>query len=216
MGKYYVSEKHFLNAVNLLIAPHKDRIKDIKSLPKIIQSCYYIDSRLNTYKTSLCSMFYFELKKWIEQEDDVFRDIYLNDIRSIANLSCANYVYNTVYYETINLSEEDARTVGKVTNKSGIYYLYDEDKLLIYIGKSVHIGTRMMESARDKKAKYCRFSQIGNMADMGILEPYMISKYKPKHNKEFNNYHKPTIVIKEPEINSDFIEIRGIYEPLEP
>ena len=93
---------------------------------------------------------------------------------------------------------------------SGIYYLYDDNRKLIYIGKSNNLLERVISSANIKsKSYFARCSFIENMSDMDIYEIYLISIYKPILNKDCIRNDITTISIKEPTIDTDFIRLRG-------
>lgn len=73
---------------------------------------------------------------------------------------------------------------------SGIYFLYDAAKRLVYIGKSVNLNSRILSSIDTKSRDmnepilYCRFASVYNKPELGIYEAYYISKYRPAFNGE--------------------------------
>lgn len=85
-----------------------------------------------------------------------------------------------------------------IRRKTGIYKLYNKNKKLIYIGKSINLENRLVTSAKDKKAYYFKYTLINNKPDTDIYEIYYIAKFKPEKNKEFNDSDKqPTIKLPE-------------------
>lgn len=89
------------------------------------------------------------------------------------------------------------------SNISGVYFLYDENKKIIYIGKSVkcirqrlnyhcsqdysiYLSEYSLQQMKDKRneVKYLSFIRVSKeFTDM--VEIFFINKYKPKYNKEF-------------------------------
>ena len=72
------------------------------------------------------------------------------------------------------------------TNSSGVYFIYDKDNLLAYIGKSVNcVVTRCFQSIKERDLE--SFSKIEiipicTKVDTDIYESYYIQKYKPYLN----------------------------------
>ena len=77
---------------------------------------------------------------------------------------------------------------GGIKKKSGIYFLKDSKKRILYIGKSVNLNKRILESIKEKILtgiyyySYCYIEE----QDSCILEPYLINLHKPPLNIEFN------------------------------
>lgn len=91
------------------------------------------------------------------------------------------------------LAEEKFKQIG--FNKCGIYFLYNDNDELIYIGKSQNLRTRILQSADIRGAtKFC-YAYTDSLADMHLYEVYYISKYKPILNKEFNSTDGLSIVM---------------------
>ena len=83
----------------------------------------------------------------------------------------------------------------------GIYFLYNDDKELIYIGKSKNLSSRLPQTIKGKMVGFFRFITLNSMADMHVLEPYLIAQYNPLLNKEFNTSDKLTIEIETPSLS---------------
>lgn len=70
----------------------------------------------------------------------------------------------------------------------GVYFIYDEDNEIVYIGKSIsNVNNRCFDSIKERHIH--KFSKIeirvpNSKSDVGIYEAYYISKYKPKFNKD--------------------------------
>jgi excinuclease UvrABC nuclease subunit len=70
----------------------------------------------------------------------------------------------------------------------GVYFLYDYDGNLIYIGKSNNLKNRLYQSIREKKKEvsYFSFALTETDADAIIYEQYYMTKHgKPKFNTEY-------------------------------
>ena len=83
-----------------------------------------------------------------------------------------------------------------LNKRMGLYFLFDINKKLIYIGKSVNLGSRILTSMSERKAFYCRYLITDTVSDLNILEPYYITKMKPILNNEFSTLDLPTIKIR--------------------
>lgn len=110
---------------------------------------------------------------------------------------------NKVFKEFNKNIEEE---LNKIINKYGIYKLFDEDKNLIYIGKSYNLAQRIPSSICERKTSYFSYTILNNKVDTDIYEIYYIAKYKPLLNGTSKNEDFPTIKLKELEF-SDVIYI---------
>jgi excinuclease UvrABC nuclease subunit len=91
-----------------------------------------------------------------------------------------------------------------VNSKIGVYFLYDEDKRITYIGKSVstirgRLNNHLCQSTPSPYDE-CRNERILNIRKtikyfsyvevpkefVDMIERFMINKYKPIHNIQFN------------------------------
>ena len=77
--------------------------------------------------------------------------------------------------------------------KVGIYFLYDSNDKLIYIGKSTNLDKRIKTSCELKKAEYVRIAELETRIDATIYESYYIARYKPKHNKYYADFKESTL-----------------------
>ena len=89
---------------------------------------------------------------------------------------------------TSNIKETTIKELEKLQNKYGVYFLWNNDNL-IYIGKSINLSERILTSIKERnmKVKVTHFSYYltKTQADAHILEPYLITQYKPLLNSEF-------------------------------
>jgi len=66
---------------------------------------------------------------------------------------------------------------------NGIYILYNNDEI-VYIGKSNNIKNRISQHRKDKQFDRVKSIIFKNDGDIDLYEPYLINKYKPRHNKD--------------------------------
>lgn len=72
---------------------------------------------------------------------------------------------------------EDMRNIRY---KPGVYFLYNSNKKLIYIGKSHELGCRIPSSVKERQSHFYSYGITKTASDCGIYEMYYISKNKPK------------------------------------
>ena len=72
----------------------------------------------------------------------------------------------------------------KTREKQGIYFLYNQDKELIYIGQSRNIYIRLLEHIAENKKQFDSFKaiKIDDSDFMELMEIYLIQLYKETHN----------------------------------
>lgn len=112
------------------------------------------------------------------------------------------------------LSNRKVKTVRdneNIPDLPGVYFLYDENKKLIYIGKATCLSTRVYSSCLERSAVFVRTMITKTKADAHIFEPYLIALYKPILNSEFKTDDKPTFVLDLPPLG-DFFKISIIEE----
>ena len=88
----------------------------------------------------------------------------------------------------------------------GLYFLYDEDKTIMYVGKSTYLKQRIKQQIITQKPTYIRIMQT-SVADLDILEAYYIQKLKPYNNVELKSDEKTSIEINHNYELSDYIEV---------
>lgn len=95
--------------------------------------------------------------------------------------------------------------------KHGLYAFVGNDDVILYIGKSVDLSSRIPTSYRERK-DYAKVNKImyyidSNMADVNILEILLIAEYNPVLNTESKTEDIPTKFHSGIDISSDFKEI---------
>lgn len=108
--------------------------------------------------------------------------------------------------EGVNISKNLEEVCLNPPSKFGIYMFFDENKEIIYIGKSTSdLISRMLQSLEQKD--YPAYVMLGypkTKSDTNVYEVYYISKYKPRMNKESKNNDELTIELPDIEF-SDLI-----------
>lgn len=102
------------------------------------------------------------------------------------------------------------RKEDPIPDEPGLYFLFDNDKNLIYIGKSKNLRNRVYVSYIERDTTYIRIMATKNEADANILETYCIAIYSPLKNRSLKSGDKPTFTLELPEL-SDFIELKCCF-----
>src|SRR5699024_6851021 len=107
-----------------------------------------------------------------------------------------------------NVTDGFVRDMESIKNDSGVYFLYDRKMKLIYVGKSIRLGERIVSSIGERKAHYYEYAKTKTKSDTNVYESYYISKLKPKKNVEGKYPDKLTVEL--PCIRDR--DIRSIYK----
>ena len=81
-------------------------------------------------------------------------------------------------------TKEIINVLEKIINKFGVYFIHNENEEIIYVGKSVNLGSRIKGSLEDKKGFGFSCLATKTHIDACLLEIYYIAKYNPIFNKE--------------------------------
>lgn len=221
MKMYYQTKWHLFATIKKLLINNGYDIQNTlleDELDQFSEICFDMDVE-ERFNTSISSQFYFTIREKALLGDkidlkEMFNEAY-EECRK-REVDGDDYNFNKLLISN-HISQEHTdvdtiKTLKKIEDVSGIYYLYDEKKNLIYIGKSTGLGHRIISSYKERRAYFFRYSIISNKADMHILEPYLISKYKPKLNVEFIEDSQTSFVLDEPKIMATFHHITYLYE----
>lgn len=92
--------------------------------------------------------------------------------------------------EEHNIDNDAVHIIKSLACVSGVYILYNK-KRIVYIGKSYNLAKRIIGSIvyRDYQDDITHFSyiEVDKKTDCDFLEMYLISKYKPILNIEYNH-----------------------------
>lgn len=147
-----------------------------------------------------------EFKKGKELKDLVLK---YNIFSLERKIEVETFFRNEIYVPT----QEFINTLEYLTYVHGLYFLYDENKKLIYIGKSKNLGSRILDSAKERQGFYLKYKLPLTKSDTNILELYYISKLKPVLNSESKEVDDTTFEIDYKFLEeSDFILIKEKIE----
>ncbi len=105
---------------------------------------------------------------------------------------------------------------------SGVYFLYNENKELVYIGKSRNIYLRILEHKFENKKKFSFFKLAGTRSEIfaDLLEVCLIDIYSKKANlynktalnTSFDNfyYHLPEYVKKDSRLELIYTAVKDL------
>lgn len=138
-----------------------------KELEKDYEVFYkYVNGNLNAYETKIPE-----------------RIIEFNRVTTAETLKSTPFEYSKEFYSLVERTERVC----------GVYFLYDFEDTLIYIGRSINLANRVHSSILERKAEKAEVAITSTKSDATVYETYYISKYKPKLNVEANYPDKLTI-----------------------
>ena len=192
MKKYYNSEEHYVRAMNKMIINRTGKTL-IPSLSGKLVELYKYDELFNPSESSCSKLYlaiYYEenlthkqivgLVKGASDKIEPFKD---TDIWKETYFG----VYSSEYVENIDSIKQ-----------FGLYFLYDENKKLIYIGQSTSsLHERSTKSLRLRKARYIKYAYPKTKSDTLIYEVYYITKYKPMLNRLGIEDDESTLVVED-------------------
>jgi len=221
MKMYYQTKWHLFATIKKLLAGNGYDIQSTlleDELEQFSEICFDMDVE-ERFNTSISSQFYFTIREKALLGDKIDLKEMFNEAyeecrkREVDGDDCSfNKLLISNHISQEHTDADTIKALKKIEDISGIYYLYDENKKLIYIGKSTGLGHRIVTSYKERRAYFFRYSIISNKADMHILEPYLISKYKPELNVEFIEDDQTSFALDEPKITEVFHHITYLYE----
>lgn len=87
-----------------------------------------------------------------------------------------------VYNEDIDADAVPVQDVRYMS--SGVYFLLDEDKRVVYVGQAVNVLTRIKEHLRNKRFFYVFIKPIDNTDELYLTEDANIHYYNPTFNNQ--------------------------------
>ena len=112
--------------------------------------------------------------------------------------------YNNKKFENLdkkvffNESYISKTELEKIPTTKGIYFMYNENKELMYIGKTIHLNSRVADHLAGRthtsdichNFNYIKYIEIDNELLLDDYETYFINSYKPKLNvSKVQTYH---------------------------
>ena len=172
-----IRSTHVVDDINTPIV-FKDLIDMADRIWYFCQRQSYKDFCRDSDYTPSTHLFTMSLKSAITLQhiEDVLKneDMYFND--PISNRESSNYQLGKGLF--------DADEFDYLNGVFGIYKLYDVDKNLLYIGKSVNLSSRLLGSSMERKAYFYSYAEVNSKSDLNIYEYYYISMCKPPLNVE--------------------------------
>lgn len=108
----------------------------------------------------------------------------------------------------------DLYKVNITKDISCIYFLYNKEKELLYIGQTSSLHKRLYVHMREKDFTYYNFIRIDDLNERLLIETHFISKYKPRFNKQMLAVPDSVFISTDSELNTlSFTEneLREIY-----
>lgn len=193
-----ILEWFYLDVINYSIHPQSERAIKIKDPLKFI-------SLLSLFDIENFEKHFSVLLKSFNEKLDYF------------NIDCLLFDKSNKYtFKKPAKVESVDYDLESILDKSGLYFLYDSQKRLSYIGRSKNLKNRVLTSISDRNFEGDRIEFIKFMFttldDSYILEPYYISLNKPLLNKEMKSKKLPTTLkIEHNYTYTEFIKI-NYYE----
>jgi|SRR5699024_8949621 len=104
-------------------------------------------------------------------------------------------VFKEKYLNKSNLCSDFIERLEDIKNIHGVYFLYNRNKELVYVGKSFHLGERLLSSIEERGAYFYEYVETNTRSDMSIYEVYYIATLKPRLNEESKHADDLTIKI---------------------
>lgn len=213
---YFQSLFHFFNFCNKYI---NLRRKDEEAVSYFVDRAIKGDMLCQAIINRFTAILKFEKDNIVEKEKIILilRDSYYENIE--IKKAIKKYGLNLNIFADINaifkeenysLSQEFINEIEDLIQVYGLYFLYDINKKLIYIGKSKNLSERIPTSVKERGAHYLKYKITKTLTDAHILELYYIAKLKPILNKDSKENDDTTLHIEYSfKKESDFIKIRG-------
>lgn len=224
---YIKSEAHFVNLCckqirifGIVFNNHEsfvENLKDIYQLSENIQHLVYGNSladviswhllhEKSTSKKEVLDFFNRELKDILSEAIDIYNhniDKPFKYFRPVKrDVQSALYEKIAINNTPLTISSVATQELNKLMNCYGIYFLYNDKNQLIYIGKSRNLGERIINSIKERGGKKFAYILVKNPADIHILEPFLIIKYKPIKNVEFMEYGETSLNLEVPPLSN--------------
>jgi hypothetical protein len=138
------------------------------------------------------------LSKWCKFCVDDYNEVNIEN-KILIEFNCfLSELYRFEFHSADSLCHlQNLIQLQHLENRVGVYFLYNKNKDLIYIGKSISLKRRMIESYMKCRASYYRYAFTKTESDMVVYELYYINKYKPQLNIDSNCVDELTITLPE-------------------
>jgi hypothetical protein len=183
---------NFINTIDIIYCFTIDNLETIYNKGLKYPTKYFLERMIDLKRKN---------KKVLVIMFNSINDI-INTYTSLFNKSRSELV--NYYYNDILLYQYDKRLVlhqynsdikcyvdcnhqfiidlDNIADNYGIYKLYNDDKQLVYIGKSYKLGIRIQQSLKERKCKYYSYCALNTKKETDTYEIYYINKLKPIYN----------------------------------
>ena len=99
--------------------------------------------------------------------------------------------------ELFKKKKEILLTSKRLPDEPGVYFIFDQNKNLIYVGKSDNLSVRIRGSLHERKGRFFKFAVTESSAGALIYEMFYIHKFQPKLNCiKYNdlNFNMPDLI----------------------
>lgn len=172
-------------------------INKLHSFSKGKQDFYYVTTSLN----SMLGLDVEFEEDFILRYQSIIPPFYPSKIRGLEIKEIEDKIYTI---NEIDLNYKD---------KYGVYFIYNYNGELVYIGKSIScLLTRALSSAKERGC--LNFSKIElreckHKSDVAIYEAYYIALHKPEHNKDLMFDDSPSITLPELGVSKEIVRDIG-------
>jgi len=178
---YFESGLHLFNTIAKRMRDKRINISQFSD--DLFDYCNYLfdnDLKNNTELSSKLSYIFCNYKK--EHYNNLFYSVFkdINNIETHYDYIIHEQLY--LMYNRNNYSLDFIKFLDSLEGVYDIYFLYSENKKLLYIGKSINVSNRICKSIHDNYAKFAKVKFPNSLADMTVYELYYINYYKPLNN----------------------------------
>lgn len=229
---YVQSEKHFINLCCKKIRDNRIAFKNHNEFLNDLKEVYKISEEIEplTYGNRLVDIISWKLLQETPNTKEAVLHFFNDTLQKIINEAIdiynqkldRNFVYlkpifqsETIDFKKLEIPQLEKaisplaiKELNKLENCYGIYFIYNDKDQLIYIGKSKNLAHRIIQSIKKRRGTKFAYILVKNPADIHILEPYLIVKYKPLSNTEFIELGDTSFELNVPPIS----KIIPIYE----
>jgi|GEM_PF-3825730 len=208
MKMFYKDYTHFFNSLKKMVRASHIKF-DLFALKDCADVCYDKDLT-GDCKSSVCSSFFFEIRNIIDelQEQDatsqrVDRDALLNALDYALITAETRHARDDINYSIDTAKSK--QNLSDLFDKCGVYFIYNDERELIYIGKSSNLQERIVSSLSERRGTYYRYVLTNTAIDASIYEAYYISKHKPIKNVQYKFDGECTIKLDELEKSEEYM-----------
>lgn len=212
MSKFFKSYQHFARSFLKQAKDKTGASQKHRRVTNMLEDVYRVDElfKLNSPMTSSVYFGIFYQEEMTKEEFNAMIQSVENDLEYYKQTK--EWAEQKGEYDIGRGQSKELKELLKECPSYGIYFLYNQDKQLIYIGKSVSgLEYRSTQSTINKNAEYIQFHYPKTKSDTNIYELYFISKYKPLSNKGEKEIDDTTLEL--PELKHS--EITKIYQDVE-